>query len=234
MQSGIHLNFFPRYRDGSGKTLIKGSGMEPIDESWNTDKYHMAIVVEDGSEWLDVVSNQLDAAGYIIRKCSRFGEALGFLTYGQYDLAIIDLELRQSDEFSENGFDTTYVGRKLIEKSCSLNIPTMVISNIQSPAIIESLFKEWNIFAYFEKDHFQSHVFCSALADLDIFRDRYRIMRSLSNREREVLDLIQKDLCNAEIASALVISPNTVKRHIKSILNKFQVNNRKEIIRLLK
>jgi DNA-binding NarL/FixJ family response regulator len=208
--------------------------MEQADETGNTDKNHNAIVVDDESEWLDVVSNQLDAAGYTVRKCSRFGEALGFLIHSQYDLAIIDLELRQSNDLSEIGLDTTYEGKKLIEKSSSLNIPTMVISTIQTPTIIEKLFNELNIFAYFEKDHFQSHVFCSALADLEIYRDRYRILHSLSNREREVLDLIQKDLGNAEIATVLFISPNTVKRHIKSILNKLQVNNRKEIIRWLK
>lgn len=48
----------------------------------------------------------------------------------------------------------------------------------------------------------------------------------LSDREREVLDLIAQDFKNAEIASALVISPKTVRNHVSNILSKLQVADR--------
>ena len=48
----------------------------------------------------------------------------------------------------------------------------------------------------------------------------------LSEQEIEVLRLLAQALDNKEIAAALVISENTVKSHVSSILNKLAVNNR--------
>lgn len=48
----------------------------------------------------------------------------------------------------------------------------------------------------------------------------------LGAREREVLQLLSKGLTNKEIGSALNIAENTVKNHIKSILEKLHLANR--------
>ena len=48
----------------------------------------------------------------------------------------------------------------------------------------------------------------------------------LSVREVEVLRLLPTGMENAEIASALSVSPTTVKRHVSSILKKLDVENR--------
>jgi DNA-binding NarL/FixJ family response regulator len=48
----------------------------------------------------------------------------------------------------------------------------------------------------------------------------------LSEREREVLELIVDGRDNATIAAELFISPNTVKRHVASIFAKLGVDNR--------
>jgi DNA-binding NarL/FixJ family response regulator len=50
----------------------------------------------------------------------------------------------------------------------------------------------------------------------------------LSAREVEVLRLISGGRSNAEIAAALVISPNTVLRHVSNILDKTGAANRTE------
>lgn len=50
----------------------------------------------------------------------------------------------------------------------------------------------------------------------------------LSDREREVLDLIAQGRSNAEIASLLVLSPKTVRNHVSNVLNKLQVADRTE------
>jgi DNA-binding NarL/FixJ family response regulator len=52
----------------------------------------------------------------------------------------------------------------------------------------------------------------------------------LSEREREILNLIAQGHNNAEIANRLVISPKTVRNHISSIFSKLQVADRAQAI----
>ena len=54
------------------------------------------------------------------------------------------------------------------------------------------------------------------------------IFPGLSDREREILDLIAQGRANAEIASRLVLSPKTVRNHVSNILSKLQVADRTE------
>ena len=56
------------------------------------------------------------------------------------------------------------------------------------------------------------------------------VFPELTDREREVLNLIAERYKNAEIAAELVISPKTVRNHITNILSKLQVADRAEAI----
>ncbi|MBD2535002.1 response regulator transcription factor [Nostoc sp. FACHB-892] len=46
----------------------------------------------------------------------------------------------------------------------------------------------------------------------------------------EVLKLMVEGQSNPEIAGVLYLSPNTVKTHVRSILNKFGVDNRVQAV----
>ena len=52
----------------------------------------------------------------------------------------------------------------------------------------------------------------------------------LTEREREVLDLLARGMSNAEIAGTLVISQKTVRNHVSNIFNKLQVADRAQAI----
>lgn len=51
---------------------------------------------------------------------------------------------------------------------------------------------------------------------------------NLTEREHEILQLISKGLSNRAIAGKLIISENTVKYHIKNLLQKLSLKNRAE------
>ena len=51
---------------------------------------------------------------------------------------------------------------------------------------------------------------------------------ALSEREREILDLIAQGQKNADIADRLFLSPKTVRNHVSNILSKLQVADRTE------
>jgi two-component system response regulator NreC len=53
----------------------------------------------------------------------------------------------------------------------------------------------------------------------------------LSQREKEVLELVCKGYTNKQIAERLIVSSDTVKAHLASIMRKFNVNNRTLVTR---
>jgi DNA-binding CsgD family transcriptional regulator len=56
---------------------------------------------------------------------------------------------------------------------------------------------------------------------------------ALTRREREVLTLIAAGQTNREMAESLVVSPETVKTHVRHVLNKFGVSRKAEIYALI-
>jgi DNA-binding NarL/FixJ family response regulator len=52
----------------------------------------------------------------------------------------------------------------------------------------------------------------------------------LTQREREVLELIARGLDNAAIAGQLSVSPKTVRNHINGIFDKLNIPNRAQAI----
>jgi DNA-binding NarL/FixJ family response regulator len=96
--------------------------------------------------------------------------------------------------------------------------------NLSSEELIESL----NIIA--KGDIIISQGIVEHLAQgLDWRNDQEGHFNSLSEREREVLPLITDGLTNREIASILIITENTVKVHLRNILYKLDLRNRRQL-----
>jgi RNA polymerase sigma factor (sigma-70 family) len=96
--------------------------------------------------------------------------------------------------------------------------------NLSSEELIESL----NVIA--QGDIIVSRGIVEQLVQgLDRSNDREEVFNSLSERQREVISLVVNGMTNREIASTLVITENTVKVHLRNILDKLDLRNRQQL-----
>jgi NarL family two-component system response regulator LiaR len=61
-------------------------------------------------------------------------------------------------------------------------------------------------------------------------RDAMNLLNDLTEREREILQLLAEGLRNDDIAGKLFISPQTVQTHVRNILGKLRVHSKLEAV----
>lgn len=70
------------------------------------------------------------------------------------------------------------------------------------------------------------------VASFSRLESQNKITESLTQREKEILDLLAKGQMNKEVAYALDISVGTVRKHVQHIYEKLHVNTRVEAVNL--
>jgi len=185
-----------------------------------------ALLVEDDAGWRGILSEILGDIGYAVRPCNSFGEAIGCLRREKYHLAVVDLSLTGALARSFFHSEESLEGFELLASTRAANIPTIVVSGVASSDDIQRAYDQQSIVAYLEKQTFDRAAFRRAVEETNRAHGLSSELDVLTDRERETLVLLAQGLTNKEMAESLVITTNTVKRHLKSIFEKLDVHTR--------
>jgi RNA polymerase sigma factor (sigma-70 family) len=185
-----------------------------------------ALLVEDDAGWRGILSEILADLNYQVRPCNSFGEALGCLRREKYHLAVVDLSLAGPAARDVFQPDESLEGFQLLASTKTANIPTIVVSGVASVDEIQRAYDQQAIVAYLEKQTFDRAAFRRAVDEARRARGISSELDVLTDREREALVLLAQGMTNKEIAESLVITTNTVKRHLKAIFEKLDVHTR--------
>jgi RNA polymerase sigma factor (sigma-70 family) len=200
------------------------STMEPAKEAGSRE--NQVLVVEDEAGWRSILSELLEDAGLVVRLCTSFGEALGYIRREKFILAVIDLSLSDEVLWVQDTSQKHLEGYDLLAKTKSEGIPTIVVSGVASVYEIQIAYTQHSIFAYLEKQAFDRLIFRRLVDEARLTHRVVSELDRLTDREREVFDLLARGMTNKEIADSLVITTNTVKRHLKGIFEKLEVHTR--------
>ncbi len=180
-----------------------------------------ALVVEDDAGWRGLLVELVQEGGYQALQSSSYVEALGMLNHGSFQLAIIDLSLASSLQPGHN-----QDGYRLLTTTRRISLPTLIVSGYADPQDIERAYQEFGVYACLEKQAFDRRAFLETIQRMKQSESEDSHLLDLTAREKEVLALLGKGMTNKEIASILFITPNTVKRHLKSLFAKLGVQTR--------
>ncbi len=176
-----------------------------------------ALIVDDDAGWRSILEDLINEADFQPVPCASFGEALGLIRKDKFSLAIVDLSLREAQSLD---------GLQLLKITQGHHIPTIVVSGLSEPEEIQRIYAEHSISTYIEKQAFDRNAFKRILTETRELSNTRDELSILTDREREALDLLAQGLTNKEIAEKLVITTNTVKRHLKAIFEKLDVHTR--------
>ncbi|GAP63310.1 hypothetical protein ARMA_1733 [Ardenticatena maritima] len=190
------------------------------------------LVVEDNPAWQSIFRELFEDLGCDVLISVSYAEARGWLQREPFDLVVTDLKLVSSVSPWENrdGFHLLRVAR---EK----NVPAIVVSGLATPEEIDRAFEEFGVFGFFDKEGLQRESFLR-LARTALQQGQSQgtatarstqgpnPLDTLTERQLEVLRLLAQGKTNKEIAAELIVTTNTVKKHVLAIFDKLGVNSR--------
>lgn len=167
-----------------------------------------------------------------IIEASNVKEGIDAIKIQKPDIAIIDLRLgkesglsliesiRINDEKMKFIILSSYISQEDFKKAEDLEVNGFILKDAFSEDILYAI----NVVSRGKKYY-----------DSEILRDKGNnknsdLLDKLTDREKDVLQEISKGLSNTEIAKQLYISEHTVKKHVSSILSKFNVDHRSQIV----
>ena len=180
-----------------------------------------ALVVEDDRSWQAILVELLEDAGLTADSADSLESALRLIRAGSHLVAVVDLSLVGKDHRNQDGLGVLD-GLHRDDPGCA----AILLSGFATVEVAVSALTEYGAFTVLEKEHFQRSQFRETLRRALEAARPPEDLAGLTSREREVLALLSQGLSNKDIAARLVISLNTVKRHVKAIYRKLEIHTR--------
>jgi DNA-binding NarL/FixJ family response regulator len=183
------------------------------------------LIIEDDPNWQDIFREIVIDSGFEPVLASSQQAALAALKKQTYALAIVDISLSLPDYADRGGVEVL----KAIAASPA-RLPAIVVTGYATVDLAIETLVDLNAAHFFRKDDFDrrhfSHVLKAEALAANLPKFAPGVLDILSKREQEVLALLVQGQTNKQIAGALTITVNTVKKHLQSIFTKLNVDNR--------
>lgn len=185
------------------------------------------LLVDDNPKYL---KEALPFYGYEVHAANDGVQALKILAQNKFDIILLDVMMPNM-----NGWDTLKEIRKNVE---TRNVPVIMITAVNDEQKMVAGLKNGaddyiikpfvlpNLLARMEA------VLRRTRRNMDLPFTSDEPLKSLTSREKEVLEMAAKGANNKEIAEKLVLSEVTVKSHMNSIFKKLKVTNRTQAVLL--
>ncbi len=193
------------------------------------------VVADDHSIWRSGIKEDLGENFHIVGEAADATEAIALIEKTKPDLVLTDLHM-------PNG------GGVAVAKAVAGEIPVVILSvseaevdlleavaagavgyllkSIDAAELRNQLWK-----AAQGEPVFSASLAALVLTDFRRMRNEAPDGQGLSDREREVLQLVARGHTYGEIGEDLFISPKTVENHVRNILKKLRLNRKNELIR---
>lgn len=179
------------------------------------------LIVEDSPDWQAILRELLEDLGLAVDVAPSYEAAAGCLAGGEHRVAVVDLSLRSDDEGNEDGLRVLNAVRELAPRCTPL-----LLTGFATVEIAVAALKDYGAYTCLRKETFRRAQFRDVVGNLLAQAEKDDPLAELTAREREVMGLLVRGLPNKGIAHELVISENTVKRYLKSIFEKLDVDSR--------
>lgn len=184
------------------------------------------LIVEDDPNWQDIFREIVHDAGFSPVLVSSRSGAITALANHTFALAIVDISLSEP-HYDDRG------GVKVLQEieRASLEVPAVVVTGYATVDLAVETLVNLKAVHFFRKDKFNRREFGQvvkreAMKSLPSQAAETGPLSMLTGREQEVLALLIEGRTNKEIAEALTVTVNTVKKHVQSIFTKLNVDNR--------
>jgi DNA-binding NarL/FixJ family response regulator len=193
------------------------------------------VLADDHPIWRDGVRSDLGDGFWVVAEAGNAEEAIAAIREHKPDVAVCDLQMpggggikvaRSCGEETRIVILTVSEQERDLLDAVAAGAVGYLIKSTSGPELRTAIYKA----AHGEP------VFSPALAALVLGEFRKMAKSStgvspLSEREREVLQLVARGHSYKEIGARLFIAEKTVENHVRNILGKLHLNRRQELIR---